>query len=109
MSRYLNKVLLIGNVTDNITVEDVNGEDKVCNFFIATNRTLKGKNGIKEETTEYHRIVAWNKLAENCSQFLEKGSKVYVEGRLSTYKYLDKEGAERQAQEVIMQEFIALD
>ena len=109
MSRYLNKVILIGNVTDDIEVENVSDEDKICRFFVATNRSWTSKDGTKSEDTEYHRIVAWNKLAIACGQFLNKGSKIYVEGRLSTYKYLDKEGNPQTSVEIIVNDFISLD
>lgn len=109
MGRFLNKVFLLGNVTDDIKIENANDEDKVCNFFIATNRSWTTKDGVKSEATEYHKVIAWNKIAEYCEQFLKKGSKVHITGRLSTYKYEDKDGNKRVSTEIVIEEFIALE
>lgn len=81
----------------------------VCSFSIATNRNWTTDQGEKKEEAEFHRIVAWNKLAELCSQFLVKGRKVYVEGRLQTRNWTAQDGTQRNTTEVVIDEMILLD
>ncbi len=81
----------------------------VCTFGIATNRTWVTDQGDKKEETEFHRIVAWNKLAELCSQLLFKGRRIYVEGRLQTRQWTGQDGQSRQATEVVIEDMIILD
>jgi single-strand DNA-binding protein len=76
---------------------------------MATNRTWVTENGEKKEETEFHRIVAWNKLAELCSQLLFKGRRVYVEGRLQTRQWTGQDGAARQATEIVIEDMLVLD
>jgi single-strand DNA-binding protein len=76
---------------------------------LATNRTWVTDNGEKKEETEFHRIVAWNKLAELCSQLLFKGRRVYVEGRLQTRQWTGQDGAQRQATEIVIEDMLVLD
>lgn len=85
------------------------GGNAVCTFIIATNRYWTTDAGEKKEETEFHRIVAWNKLAELCGKFLTKGRKVYIEGRLASHKYTDKEGKERDTTEIICDDMILVD
>lgn len=80
----------------------------VCNFSIATDRSWTTENGEKKEETEFHRIIAWQKLAEICSELLKKGSKAYVEGRLSTRKFVGKDGVEKISTEIIASDIIVL-
>jgi single-strand DNA-binding protein len=84
MARSLNRVQLIGNLTRDPELRYTPQGTAVCSFGLATNRSWTTETGEKKEEAEFHRIVAWNKLAELCSQFLTKGKKVYLEGRLST-------------------------
>jgi single-strand DNA-binding protein len=83
-ARSLNKVQLIGNLTRDPELRYTPTGAAVCTIGLATNRTWTTDSGEKKEETEFHRVVAWNKLAELCSQLLAKGRKIYVEGRLRT-------------------------
>jgi len=76
---------------------------------LATNRTWVTENGDRKEETEFHRIVAWNKLAELCSQLLFKGRRVYVEGRLQTRQWTAQDGSQRQATEIVIEDMLVLD
>ena len=84
MARSLNKVMLIGNLTRDPEMRYTPQGTAVCTFGVATNRSWTTESGEKKEDAEFHNVVAWNKLAEICTQLLKKGRKVYVEGRLST-------------------------
>jgi single-strand DNA-binding protein len=105
----LNKIMLIGNLGRdpelNVTAEGT----PVTKFSLAVNRTYKSHTGDKREETEWFNIVAWNKLAEICERYLHKGSKVYIEGRLTQRKYTDKEGTQRTSVEVIASDMKMLD
>ncbi len=109
MARSLNRVQLIGNLTRDPELRYTPNGTAVCSFSIATNRTWKTEAGEKREETEFHRIVAWNKLAELCSQFLTKGRKVYVEGRLTTRSWTGQDGNQRTTTEIVIQDMILLD
>lgn len=108
-SRSLNKVQLIGNLTRDPELRYTPQGTAVCTFGLATNRSWSTDTGEKKEETEFHRVVAWNKLAELCSQLLFKGRKVYVEGRLQTRSWTAQDGNQRQTTEVIIEEMIILD
>ncbi len=108
-SRSLNKVILIGNLTRDPELRYTPQGTAVCTFGLATNRSWVTEAGERREETEFHRIVAWNKLAELCSQLLFKGRKVYVEGRLQTRTWTDQGGNQRQVTEVVIEEMIILD
>jgi len=108
-SRSLNKVQLIGNLTRDPELRYTPQGTAVCTFGLATNRSWTTDTGEKREETEFHRIVAWNKLAELCSQLLFKGRKVYVEGRLQTRTWAAQDGSQRQTTEVVIEEMIILD
>lgn len=108
-SRSLNKVMLIGNLTRDPELRYTPQGTAVCTFGLATNRSWVTESGEKKEETEFHRVVAWNKLAELCSQLLFKGRKIYVEGRLQTRTWTDQNGNQRQATEVVIEEMIILD
>lgn len=96
----LNKVTLIGNLGQNPELKQVGDDNQVCNFSLATSY---------KDKTEWHRITCWNRLAENCSQYLSKGSKVYIEGRLETRKWTDKDGNTRYTTEIVAHEVKFLD
>ena len=81
----------------------------VCTFGLATNRSWVTDQGDKKEETEFHRIVAWNKLAELCSQLLFKGRRVFVEGRLQTRQWTGQDGSARVATEIVIEDMIVLD
>lgn len=109
MARSLNRVQLIGNLTRDPELRYTPSGTAVCSFGIATNRSWTTDTGEKREETEFHRIVAWSKLAELCSQFLVKGRKVYVEGRLSTKSWTTQDGQQRTTTEIVIDDMILLD
>ena len=97
----VNKVILIGRLGRDPELRYTQGGQPVANFTLATNERWRGKDGNSQERTEWHRIVVWAKTAENCAQYLQKGRQVYVEGRLQTREWEDKEGNKRQTTEVV--------
>lgn len=109
MARSLNRAQLIGNLTRDPELRYTPNGTAVCSFNLATNRNWTTDTGEKREETEFHRIVAWNKLAELCSQFLVKGRKVYVEGRLTTRTWTAQDGTNRNATEIVIDDMILLD
>lgn len=108
-ARSLNKVLLIGNLTRDPEMRYTPQGTAVCTFGMATNRSWVTDGGEKREETEWHRIVAWNKLAELCSQLLHKGRRIYVEGRLQTRQWTGQDGQQRTATEIVIEDMILLD
>lgn len=108
MAKSLNKVTLIGNLTRDPEMRFTPSGAGVCSFGIATNRqwTVEGE---KKEDVEFHKIVAWNKLAEICAQLLTKGRKVYVEGRLQTRSWQAQDGAQKSTTEIVIDDMILLD
>jgi single-strand DNA-binding protein len=106
-ARSLNKVMLIGNLTRDPDLRYTPQGTPVCSFGIATNREWVDPSGQRQEDTEFHNVVAWNKLAEICSQLLYKGRKVYIEGRLSTRNWTGQDNVERRSTEVVIEEMIA--
>lgn len=105
----LNKIMLIGNLGRDPELQMTANEGiPVTKFSLAVNRTYTVK-GEKKDETEWFNIVTWNKLAETCEKYLHKGSKVYIEGRISTRKYTDKEGVQRTIVEVIANDMKMLD
>jgi single-strand DNA-binding protein len=108
MSRSLNKVCLIGNLTRDVEKRLTPSGTSVASFGLATNRSWT-VDGQRNDETEFHSIVAWSKLADICEQFLKKGSKVYVEGRLSTREWTTKEGQKKQRTEIVADDVIILD
>lgn len=109
MARSLNRVQLIGNLTRDPELRYTPSGSAVCSFSLATNRSWTTDTGEKKEEAEFHRIVAWNKLAELCSQFLTKGRKVYLEGRLSTRNWNAQDGTQKTTTEIIINDMILLD
>lgn len=109
MARSLNKVSLIGNLTRDPELRYTPQGTAVCSFGIATNRQWTTETGEKKEDVEFHNIVAWNKLAEICSQILSKGRKVFVEGRLQTNTWTGDDDVKRSRTEIVINEMIALD
>ncbi len=109
-SRSLNKVILIGNLTRDPELRYTPQGTAVCTFGLATNRSwVTSEGGDRKEETEFHRIVAWNKLGELCSQLLTKGRKVYVEGRLQTRTWQGQDGQQRTTTEIVIEDMIILD
>src|SRR3990167_9136917 len=105
----LNKVMLIGRITQDPEVRTTPSGTSVANFSIATNLTWVDKQGQKQNKAEFHNIVAWRKLAEICGQYLRKGSKIYLEGRLETRTWDDQSGVRHWGTEVIAENMIMLD
>jgi single-strand DNA-binding protein len=100
----VNKVILVGNLGRDPELRYTPGGQPVANFSIATSESWNKKDGSgKEERTEWHRIVAWGRTAELCAQYLAKGRTVYVEGRLQTREWENKEGQKQRTTEVIAQ------
>ncbi|EFC51408.1 single-stranded DNA-binding protein [Neisseria subflava] len=100
----LNKVILIGRLGQEPTIRYMpNGED-VCNFSVATSESWKDSNGQKQERSEWHNVTMYRKLAEIAGKYLTKGSQVYLEGKIQSRKYTDKNGMERTAYEIIANE-----
>lgn len=96
----VNKVILVGRLGQNPEVRYTAGGTAVANFSVATNESWMDKSGQKQERTEWHRVVVWGKLAELCNQYLTKGREVFVEGRLQTRDWQDKNGQARQTTEI---------
>lgn len=105
-SRSLNKVTLIGNLTRDPELKYTPSGAAVCTIGVATNRSWVTADGQTKEETQYHRLVAWNKLAELCAKLLTKGKKVFAEGRLIYRSYVGKDGVQRNITEIIIDDFI---
>lgn len=97
----VNKVILVGNLGKDPEVRYTPGGQAVANFTIATNENWTDKQGQKQERTEWHRIVVWGKTAELCGEYLTKGRQVYIEGRLQTREWQNKEGQKQYTTEVV--------
>ncbi len=97
----VNKVILVGNLGRDPEVRYTPDNNAITNISIATTDTWKDKSGEKQERTEWHRVAFFGKLAEIAGEYLKKGSQVYVEGRLQTRKWQDKEGQERYTTEIV--------
>ncbi|WP_161889061.1 single-stranded DNA-binding protein [Pontibacter russatus] len=97
----VNKVILIGNLGKDPEVRHLEGGIAVARFPIATSETFKDKSGQKQERTEWHNIVVWRGLAEVAEKYLRKGNSVYIEGKLRTNNYQDKEGIQRYSTEIV--------
>ena len=100
----LNKVILIGNLGRDPEVRYLPSGDAVANFSIATSENWKDRNGQRQERTEWHNISMFGRLAEIAGQYLKKGSKVYIEGRIQSRKYTGKDGIERTAYDIVANE-----
>ena len=101
----VNKVIIIGNLGKDPETRHMPNGDAVCNIVIATSESWKDKTtGDKKETTEWHRVVFFRKLAEIADQYLRKGSQVYIEGSLKTRKWQDKDGQDRYTTEIVADE-----
>ena len=100
----LNKVHLIGRLGRDPEVRYMPNGDAVCNFSLATDESWKDKNGQRQTKTEWHAVTMYRRLAEIAGQYLKKGSQVYLEGKIQSRKYTDKNGTERTAYEIICHE-----
>lgn len=104
----LNRAMIVGNLTRDPEMRYTPNGQAVTSFSVATNRRWKDKDGNMQEQTEFHNIVAWGKLAEFTNQFLHKGNKVYVEGRLQTRNWEGQDGNKRNRTEIVCENFITL-
>lgn len=104
----VNKVILVGRLGQNPEVRYTAGGAAVAHLNLATHEAWVDKAGQKQEKTEWHRVVTWGKTAENCGQYLSKGRQVYVEGRLQTRQWQDKEGQTRYTTEINAQSVLFL-
>ena len=109
MARGVNKVILIGNSGADPELRYTPGGTAVSNFSIATNESWTDSSGERQERTEWHRIVVWGRLAEICNQYLRKGSKVYIEGKLQTRSWEGQDGLKRYTTEVVARDMQMLD
>lgn len=107
MSTSLNRATIIGNTTKDIELKSTQSGQNVCSFSVATNRSWKGSDGEKKEQVEYHNIVAWGKLAEICAEYIKKGTKVYVDGRLQTREY-ETDSGKKSRTEIVAENVIIL-
>lgn len=105
----LNKVMIIGRLTRDPESRTTPNGQNVASFGVATNRVWKDKEGNRQEKVEYHNVVSWGRLADICSQYLHKGSRLYLEGRLQTREWEGQDGIKRYRTEIIADNMIMLD
>lgn len=105
----LNKAMIIGNLTRDPEARTTPQGTAVTTFNVATNLVWNDQNGQRQEKVEYHNVVAWRKLGEICAQYLTKGSKIYIEGRLQTRSWDDQSGNKRYRTEIVAENMIMLD
>lgn len=109
-ARSLNKVMLIGNLTRDVELRYTPSGTAVATFGLATNRSWSSGDGQdRQEETQFHRIVAWSKLAEICGQLLFKGRKIFIEGRIQTRKFTGQDGQQREITEIVAENMMILD
>jgi single-strand DNA-binding protein len=108
MNTLRNKVQLIGNLGNNPEIITLDSGKKLAKFSIATNESFKNAKGEKVQNTEWHNIVAWNKTAEIIEKYVEKGSEIAIEGKLTSRSYDDKDGNKRYVTEVVCSELLML-
>ena len=109
MASSVNKAIVVGNLGRDPEVRFTSGGQAVANFSVATSEQWTDKaNGEKKEKTEWHRIVVWGKVAELCGQYLAKGRKVYIEGRLQTREWTNKEGVKMNTTEIVANQVVFL-
>ncbi len=101
----VNKVILVGNLGRDPETKYTSSGQAVCKFSLATSETYKDRNGERQKRTEWHRIVVWAKLAEIAQQYLKKGSQIYLEGRIQSSEWTDKEGQKRTNHEIVATNF----
>lgn len=101
--------MIIGNLTRDPEMRTTTSGQNVVTFSVATNRIWTNPSGQRQEAVEYHNVVAWGKLAEICRQFLGKGRKVYIEGRLQTREWVGQDGVKRNRTEIVTENMIMLD
>jgi single-strand DNA-binding protein len=107
--RGINKVILLGRATRDTELRSTTGGTPVSNIRLATNRVTRTKDGELKESTQYHTVICWDRLAEQTGKHVTKGRLVYVEGRLESRSFTDKEGTDREVTEVIASDVQFLD
>jgi len=105
----LNKAMVIGNLTRDPELRNTPSGQSVASFSVATNLVWTDQSGQQQKKTEFHNIIAWRKLAEICSKYLHKGSKIYLEGRLQTTDWTGQDGVKRYRTEIVAENMIMLD
>jgi single-strand DNA-binding protein len=105
----LNKAMVIGNLTRDPEIRSTTGGNSVASFSVATSFVWNDQSGQRQEKTEFHNIVAWRRLADICGQYLKKGSKVYIEGRLQTREWTGQDAIKRYRTEIVADNMIMLD
>lgn len=108
MAGSVNKVIILGNLGAKPELKYLPSGQAVCEMRIATSETYTDKNEQKQERTEWHRVVVWGKMAENCAKYLDKGRQVYVEGRLQTRSWDNKEGVKQYMTETVANQVVFL-
>ena len=108
-TRCINKIILIGNLGKDPELRYTSSGVAVASFTLATNESWKDPEGNVQERTQWHNIVAWRKLAEICGEYLKKGGKIYLEGKLQYRNYDDKNGVKRYVTEIVIDEMLMLD
>lgn len=109
MPKSVNKVILLGNLGKDPELRYTNAGVAVATFSLATNESWKDNDGNVQERTQWHNLIAWRKLAEISSEYLKKGSKAYIEGRLQYRTYDDKNGVKRFVTEIVVDNLVMLD
>ena len=109
MARSVNKVILVGNLGDDPELRYTNSGAAVCNMSLATNESYTDQDGNEVQQTEWHDVVAWERLGEICEEYLSKGSQVYFEGKLQTNEWEDRDGNTRYSTEVKARDMMFLD
>jgi single-strand DNA-binding protein len=104
----LNKVMLIGNLGKDPEIRYTTDGTPVAHFSLATSESWTDKSGVRQERTEWHNIVAWNKLADLCKRFLAKGRQVYLEGRIQSREWDDRDGNKRRTTEIVASQMVLL-
>jgi single-strand DNA-binding protein len=104
----VNKVILVGRLGKDPELKYTQGGTPVANFSLATDETWTDQSGEKQQRTEWHNIVAWKKLAEICGQYVKKGQQIYIEGKIQTRKWEDKDGNSRYTTEVVASNLVLL-
>ena len=107
--KSLNKVFLVGNLTRDPEMRYTTKGNEACSFGLTTNHVWKDATGQLKEDTQFHNIVAWNELGRKCSQYLKKGRKILVEGRLATHSWTDEVGTTHTKTEIVMEDMMILD
>jgi single-strand DNA-binding protein len=101
----VNKVILVGRLGKDPETRFTGGGQAVCNFSLATDESFKDRSGERQKRTEWHKIVVWGKTAEIAQQYLKKGTQVYLEGRIQSREWTDKEGQKRTSYEIVATDF----